>query len=234
MKVFISSDNIHQLAKVQSANQFSSRDVVILWDELSQKERNIAENIDVEVEVHTSDPSSVPDKWSDNIVQESDGLGHLDMVKNIISNPDRETVYEMLLDEDPPEPLILWWISHTIPDQEYMKKVADACHYGLFQSDTKYLWGALAYGVEAGVGKFSWPESSEEAVPDSEQELFDDLIEEYGFRKKELRLAWGDVGNFAEEWAGGGSAENDEGVGGGEDDKDRSQRDRGQSSLLDV
>lgn len=227
MKIFISSDNVHQLSKVQSAKSYGSdRDVVLLWDELTKKQRNIAENIDIDLEVHTSEPSSVPDKWSDSIKVVGEDTDNIEMVKYLISNPNREDVYEMLQDEDPPEPLMLWWLSHTIRDHDFMKDLADVCHYGLFKADTDYLWGVVAFGVDGGVGKFGWPNSSKDRSK-SEQELFDEAVEELDIPEKELDILWDDVKGEVRAWISGESDEGDQAS------PDESSRDN-QSSLLDL
>lgn len=193
MTVFISSHNISKLAKVQSTRSHVSRDnVVLLWDELNRKERAIAENIDIDVDVHTSDPSTVPDKWKDSITRLPGGVDHIDIVKNVIANPSRIDVYETLVEEDPPQPLMLWWLQHVFNDPEYAKTLADICHYSLFKTDTNHLWGAIAFGVEAGVGKFSWPDTSSD-IPKAEQEAYNEALEKLDIREKELQVVWDDV-----------------------------------------
>ena len=200
MTIFIGSHNVHKLSKVQSAASYGNReDVVILWDELNKKEQSIASNINIDVEVQTSEPSSVPDKWKDSIVEVEGSIDHLDIVKNLIANPSRLDVYDMMLEENPPQPLILWWVEHVFNDKEYAIKLSDICHYSLFKTDVEHLWGTVVFGIEAGKGKFSWPDSSSSMAKGERQE-FEEVLEAIDVPEKELELAWDDVKNEAANW----------------------------------
>jgi len=64
--IYITSENVTQYAKVQNTKTHVGRDEVrIMWDELSKRERELAENIDIDLKVFTSEPHTVPQKWSD-------------------------------------------------------------------------------------------------------------------------------------------------------------------------
>ncbi|MFB6236964.1 MAG: hypothetical protein ABEH81_01200 [Halopenitus sp.] len=225
-KRFITSENAHQLGKLQSARSYGDREIIIMWDELTKKQKNVVENINVDVEIRTSDPSTVPDKWSGNITKMGSEVDHQAMVKMIIANPSRTDVYEMLVEDDPPEPLMLWWLGHVFSDIDYAQMLADACHYGLFKTDTDYLWGTVAFGVDSGVGKFSWPDSTQDI---KDQDLFEEVLEKFDYREKELRLVWEDVRGEAKGWVDEGKVDEPE-----VDDGSGGDDGVGQSSLLDL
>lgn len=200
MTIFIGSNNIHRFGKIQNAAAYGERDeVALLWDELTKKQKGIAENIDIDLKVHTSDPSSVPEKWNDDIVQDAEpGLDTTDIVKFTIANPSRIGVYEMLLEEEPPEPLLLWWIENSFHDADYSMMLSDVCHHGLFRTDKKFIYATVAFGVDAGVGSFSWPESGKE--PKEVEQVKERLCEEHGWRRKELDEAWDEVKSLVPDW----------------------------------
>lgn len=189
-KTYISNENISTFAKVQSAGGFADRgEIVLVWDSLNRSQKNLAKNINIDgLKVRTSDPRSVPDKWNDSIVEEDAEPEAVDFIKQIIANPARYDVYEMLKDYDPSEPLMLWWIEKTFTDEEYFKVLSEACRYGLFRGDTKYLWAAIAFGVDAGVGRFHWPESDKE--PKEIKSVKKKLVEEREIDKHELDKIW--------------------------------------------
>lgn len=200
MTVFIDSTNINQFAKVQNAASYVQRDdVVLLWDDLSKKQRRVAKNIDIDLTVETSEPDSVPDKWKNNIDQVGDTLDTLDIVKMIIANPARKDVYELLQREKPPEPLVLWWLNHVYSDPDYFQLLADICHYGLFKTDTDYLWATIAFGTEAGVGRFHWPESEKESS--TIKNIKSKIAEEQEMDRHEVDKLWDSIKDMAPELA---------------------------------
>lgn len=215
MTLYISSDNIGRYAKLQGANSYVNRDeVVVLWDELDRKGRNLAKNITTDVKIQTSDPRSVPDKWKDDIISTDPGPDTVDLVKMLIANPARHEVYEMLVEEEPPEPLLIWWVKQVFYDADYYDLLSEACLYGLFRGDKDYLMAAIAFGIEAGEGRFHWPESQKE---DQEtKELKQNIIDEHGYPRKEVDLAWDYVKVDAHTWVGHDESEPevDEGSGG--------------------
>jgi hypothetical protein len=185
-KTFIGSDNISTFAKVQGSSSYVDRgDIILLWDTLDASEKQLATNIDIELKVRTNDPRSVPDRWTDDIVEEDGDPEPVDLIKQVIANPARYDVYQLLVDYDPPQPLMLWWIDKTYTDMDYFGTMAEVCRYGLFKGDDKYVWAAMAFGVDAGVGRFRWPES------DSESSHIESAIEKiadaYDMRQSELR-----------------------------------------------
>jgi len=199
-KTYITSENVATFAKVQNAAGFADRgDVVLAWDELDREEKKLAKNIDIdELKVRTTDPRNVPDKWTDNIVEDDAEPDAIDFIKQIIANPARYDVYEILKDYDPPEPLMLWWVDKCFSDADYFRILGEACRYGLFKGDTKYLWAAMAFGVDAGEGRFRWVQSDDESQ--EEKELKQKILEQYDIREKELELLWEDVKPFVGEW----------------------------------
>lgn len=200
MKTFITSENAAKFAKVQSAASYADRgEIIICWDELDKKQKKQVKHIDIdEVTVYTSDPRSVPDKWSDHVVEQEAEPETVDLVKQIIANPARADVYELLVTHDPPEPLILWWLDKTYSDQEYFRLVADSCLYSLFKGNNRYLWATIAFGVEAGVGSFHWPQSEKDDP--KEKKLKQRLVDELGIPKKEVELAFEDVKHLIPQW----------------------------------
>lgn len=232
MTIFISKHNVGQFGKIQSAKAYGNReDIVILWDELTKKQKGIAEHIDIDVsEVQTSDPSSVPDKWSGCVSEMESEMSHIEMIKNIVANPARGDVYDMLVEEDPSEPLMLWWLEHVFNDEEFAIKLADICQHALFKTDSDYIWSVVAYGVEAGVGKFSWPEKSNK-LPKGEQELKKEMLEQMDIREKELDLAWDGIKMKAEEMLEDSTGREAEELDDGMEDSSEA---RNQSSLLDI
>lgn len=198
-KTFITSDNIKTFAKVQNAAGFTDRgEIILAWDDLDRSQRKLAKNIDIPLQVRTSDPRSVPNKWSDNIVKQDKDPEAVDFIKQIIANPSRYQVWEMLKDYNPPEPLILWWIDKTYTDDEYFARLAEACRYGLFRGDTKYLWAVVAFGVEEGRGRFHWPSGDKEDA--IKKNLKQKVVDVQGIRPKEIDLLWDDVKHLVPEW----------------------------------
>ena len=193
MTIYIGSDNVDQFSKVQGARSYIERDeVVLLWDELNRRQRRVAKSIDIDIKVQTNDPSSVPDKWTDDIEQVGETIDTTDIVKMVIANPARRDVFELLKDEDPPEPLVLWWLNNTFDDPDYFQTLSDACLYALFRGDNTYLWAAIAFGVEGGVGRFRWPESDKDSR--ELKQVKKKVREKFDIREKELELAWGELG----------------------------------------
>lgn len=193
-KTYITSDNIGKFAKVQNAQAMASRgNIVLMWDELDRSQKRLArKHIDIpEIEVHTSDTYKVPDKWSDNVIEAESDPEATDLIKQVIANPSRYDVYEQLVENDPPEPLMLWWANVCFSEQDYFELLAEVCRYGLFRTDTKYLWAVMAFGVEPGRGKFYWPES--EGLPPEEKSVKKKVLEKFDIPEKELELAWDDV-----------------------------------------
>lgn len=229
MTIFIGGDNVETFASIGGTSNYVNRDkVVILWDELDKNQKKLAERIDIDVEVQTENPSTVPDKWRDSVVEVGDNISNIDIVKHIIANPDREEVYELLKKEDPPEPLILWWLDKTFNDDEYMKLLAEVCFHGLFKSDTDYFWGVVAFGVEAGVGRFKWPESSSNS--EKVDEIYEELFDEREVRLKEVEMAIDFLGSGAVRAMADEPFEEPDGVPADESDEATEGR---SSSLLD-
>lgn len=200
-KVYISSDNIGKYAKVQGASAMAQRDeIVLLWDELDKSEKKLArDHIEIpDVQVVTTDPYNVPDKWNDNIIEEDGDPEAHDLIKQVIANPNRKDVYDLLKEVDPPEPLMLWWADACFTEPEYFELLAEMCRYGLFRADTKYLWAVMAFGVEDGKGKFHWP--SNDDTPAEEKKIKKKVLEEYDIREKELEEAWDDVKGLSGAW----------------------------------
>lgn len=200
-KVYITSENIGKYAKVQGASAMAQRDdIVLLWDELGREGKRLArKHIEIpEIQVVTSDGYNVPDKWQDNIIEEESDPEAQDLIKQVIANPNRKDVYDLLQTNDPPEPLMLWWADACFTDPDYFQLLAEVCRYGLFRVDTKYLWAVMAFGTEDGNGKFHWPSSDD--PPAEEQRVKDRLKEEYDFREKEVELAWDDIKELSAKW----------------------------------
>ena len=196
--IYITNENIKKYAKVQGASPIvDRRKVIIMWDELDAEGKRLARNhIEIdEVEVETSDPYNVPDKWKDCINEREGELEASDLIKQVIANPSRSDVYDILMDNQPPEPLMLWWLNVCFSNPDYFELLAEACTQGLFRTDTRYLWGAVAFGVDAGEGKFYWP-SKDDGLTKEEKEAQKTLIEEYNIPKKEVELAWDEVGQL--------------------------------------
>jgi len=207
-KLYITSENISKFAKVQGASSMGSRgDVVLMWDELDREGKKLAKHIEIEdIEVRTSDPYNVPDKWNDNVTELDSDPEAFDLIKQVIANPSRADVFDLLLEEDPPEPLMLWWANVCFSDPDYFKHLADVCWHGLFRTDTRYLWGAMAFGVEHGEGKFHWPSSGDE-----DAEIKSEILEEYDVSERELEKAWSYVGDHAGRWVSSGSSDDEDG-----------------------
>lgn len=197
-RTYITGDNIEMFCKVQNAAGFAERgEIILAWDDLDGSQKKLAKNIDIEdIQVRTTDPRSVPKKWSDKIVEEDADPDAVDFIKQVIANPARQEVYQLLKDYDPPEPLMLWWIDKTFTDDEYFKLLAEACRFGLFRTDNKYLWAVVAFGVDVGVGSFRWPESEKE--PAEKKSIKKKLVDEYGVRPKEVDELWDEL----EGWKG--------------------------------
>lgn len=188
-KTFITSDNISTFAKVQNSAGFADRgEIVLVWDDLSKEGKRLAKNIGIDLKVRTSDPRSVPDKWQDDIVEEDKDPEEVDMIKQVIANPARMDVYELLCKYDPSEPLMLWWLDKTFTEADYFEKLAEVCHHALFQTDSEYIWAVAAFGVDAGRGRFHWPESDKESPV--EKSVKDKLAEEYDMRRNEVDKVW--------------------------------------------
>lgn len=189
-KVFITSDNVAKYAQLQGTSSFTDRgEVVLVWDELSRSEKNLAKNIEMDdIQVRTSDPRSVPDKWTDNIVEEDGSPEAVDLIKQVIANPARYDVYTMLEVNDPPEPLMLWWLDKTFSDPDYFMRLSDVLEHALFMTDTKYIWAVVAFGVDAGEGRFYWPESEKETK--AEKSVKEKVADKYGMRKSEVEKVW--------------------------------------------
>lgn len=198
-KTYVTSDNVSTFAKVQNATGFADRgEVILAWDDLDSSQKKLAKNIDIdEIQVRTSDPRSVPNKWKDNIVEEDADPDAVDFIKQIIANPSRGDVYELLKDYDPPEPLILWWIDKTFTDDEYFEKLAEVCRHGLFKGNNRYLWAVVAHGVDANVGNFRWPESEKD--PSEKKSIKQKIVDKHDVRPKEVEVLWDDVVEFADE-----------------------------------
>lgn len=199
-KTYITSQNIKTFARVQNASSYVNRgEVVLAWDELSRSEKNLAKNIDIDdVVIRTSDPRSVPNKWEDNIDKQAASLDAVDFTKQLIANPDRYSVYELLVDHDPPEPLMLWWIDKCFKDPEYFGILGDACWYGMFRGNNEYLWAAMSFGVDSGIGSFRWPSSDKEAP--EKKSIKKKIVDELGVPEKEIDILWDDVKGQVHEW----------------------------------
>lgn len=198
MTIFITNGNITQFAKVQGANSYVKRDeVVLLWDELDKEGKELAKNIEIDLKVETEDPSSVPDKWNDSVEKVGDTIDTTEIIKMITVNPSRIDVYELLQRENPPEPLVLWWLARVYSDPEYFKRLSDICHYGLFKTDTKFLWSTIAFGVEAGVGRFHWPDSEKDSQ--EVKSLKKEIAEKHGISKIEVDKLWYRINDIAEQ-----------------------------------
>lgn len=140
----------------------------------------------------------------------------------ITVNPSRIDVYELLQRENPPEPLVLWWLARVYSEPEYFKRLADACHYGLFKTDTKFLWATIAFGVEGGVGRFHWPESEKESQ--EVKNLKKEIAEKHGIRKNEVDKLWYRIDDIAEQLVAEEESEETE----------EEPEESNQSSLLDL
>lgn len=251
-RTYVTSDNVSTFCKVQSATGFADRgEVILAWDDFDSSQKKLAKNIDIdELKVRTTDPRSVPNKWKDNIVEEDSDPDAVDFIKQIIANPARHDVYQLLKDYDPPEPLILWWIDKTFTDDEYFNKLAAACRYGLFKGDNRYLWAVVAFGVDAGVGRFHWPDSEKD--PAAKKSIKQKLVDKYDVRPKEVDVLWDDVSEFvadeielteeeaqflgttrSESGDGESTASTDSSMS-GEDVDDGSDREADSTSLLDL
>lgn len=188
-KTFITSENIGTFAKVQNAAGFADRgEVVLVWDDLDTSDKKLAEHIGVDLKVRTSDPRSVPDKWQDDIIEEDKDPEEVDMIKQVIANPGRLDVYEILCEYSPSEPLMLWWLDKTFTEPDYFELLSDVCYHALFQTDSKYIWAVTAFGVDSGKGRFHWPESDKDSP--AEKSVKKKVAEEYGMRRNELEKVW--------------------------------------------
>lgn len=229
-KIYITNENIKKYAKVQGTSAMVERDqVVLMWDELDREGKRLAKkHIEIEdIEVVTSDPYNVPDKWNDNVRKEGEEMQAPDMIKQVIANPSRADVFQMLMDQDPPEPLMLWWVDVCFSDPDYFKVLADTCHHGLFKTDPRYLWGTIAFGVEDGEGRFHWPSNDDDTV---NPELKKEALKNWEAPEKEVSLAWDTLGRLADELVDHESGTDD---GGTEDaDHDRDADDHGAAGLL--
>lgn len=206
-KIYITNENIKQYAKIKGTTSMVERDeVVLMWDELDREGKRLARNhIEIDdITVITSDPYNVPDKWNDNIKKEGEEMQAPDIIKQVIANPSRVDVFDLLMEQDPPVPLMLWWVNVCFSDPDYFKHLAEVCHKGLFKTDSRYIWGTMAFGVEDGRGKFHWPSND-----DGDSELMKEVIEKLDAPEKEVRLAWDSVEGFAEELLDDRNAESD-------------------------